>query len=86
MVFLIIRSLDVHQHFVPDSIPAECELRDVIHSFTPVLLDLCFFLKMVANSVSHILLISLILAKFRYWQDMFSPYLESFNPAFCAES
>ena len=41
---------------------------------------------MLANSVSHILLISLILAKFRYWQDMLSPYLESLTPAFCAEA
>ena len=27
-----------------------------------------------------------IQASFRYWEDMFSPYLESFTPAFCAET
>jgi hypothetical protein len=26
------------------------------------------------------------LQKFTSWQDMFSPYLESLTPAFCAES
>ncbi len=50
----------------------KCELRDVIQSFTHALLDLRFFLKMVANSVSYILLISLILVKFRYWQEIWN--------------
>jgi len=31
-------------------------------------------------------LIPLVLVKFTSWQDMFSPYLENFTPAFCAES
>ena len=31
-------------------------------------------------------LIPLVLVKFTSWQDMFSPYLESFTPGFCAEA
>ncbi len=34
----------------------------------------------------HTHIIPLVLAKFRYWQDMFSHYLESFTPAFSAEA
>ena len=31
-------------------------------------------------------IISILFEKFTSWQDMFSPYLESFTPAFCAEA
>jgi len=33
-----------------------------------------------------LLFISLIRANFTSWQDMFSPYLESFTLGFCAEA
>ena len=33
-----------------------------------------------------LLVISLISRKFTSWQEMLSPYLESFPPAFCAEA
>jgi hypothetical protein len=32
------------------------------------------------------LIISILFEKFTSWQDMFSPYLESFTPAFCADT
>ena len=34
----------------------------------------------------HTHIISKLLQKFTSWQDMFSPYLESSTPAFCAEA
>ena len=33
-----------------------------------------------------LVIISLLFDFSRYWQEMFSPYLESFTPAFCAEA
>jgi hypothetical protein len=46
---------------VPHQIPDKCELRDVIHSFTPVLMGLGFLIRIETNSASHLLLIPLIL-------------------------
>jgi hypothetical protein len=34
----------------------------------------------------HKQIISRLFKKFTYWQEMFSPYLESVTPAFCAEA
>ena len=34
----------------------------------------------------HTHIISIFFEKFTYWQDMFSPYQESFTPVFCAEA
>jgi len=34
--------VDRKPYFVPQQILAECELRDVIYSLTPILKDLCF--------------------------------------------
>jgi hypothetical protein len=50
----------------------ECPCYDVKSATPPKRFDLLF--------------ISAKQGMFRYWQDMFSPYLESFTPAFCAEA
>jgi len=50
--------------------------RDVNHSFTPVLVGLCFLLRIETNSIAHLLLIPLILAEFSYWQEFYHSKFE----------
>jgi hypothetical protein len=40
----------------------------------------------MSPKICHTHIISILFEKFTSWQDMFSPYLESFTPAFCAEA
>jgi hypothetical protein len=45
-------------------------------SFTPVLMGHGFLLRIGINSVSHMLFIPLVLAKFRYWQEFYPSEFE----------
>ena len=53
----------IYEILYPGNLPQH--LEDGIHSFTPVLMDLGFLLRIVSNSVSR-MLIPLIQPKFRY--------------------
>jgi len=41
------------QHIVPDSIPAKCELRDVIHSPLPSLYAAHLTFSLVASNITY---------------------------------